>query len=113
MLDVRTLRADPQGVAKALRTKGFDLDVQRFETLEASRKTLQQDTEQLQNERNTSSRAIGKAKAQGEDIEPLLAAVKNLGDKLDACQADLIDMHHAVGTRDEQHQKQCRASHQA
>ena len=47
------------------------------------------DTEKLQSERNASAKNIGKAKAQGEDIEPLLAAVKDLGDKLDSNEAEL------------------------
>jgi seryl-tRNA synthetase len=44
---------------------------------------VQVETERLQAERNTKSKSIGKAKAAGEDIEPLLAAVGDLGAKLD------------------------------
>ena len=79
MLDVKRLRADAEGCAALLRTKGFELDVAAFTTLETRRRELQQRTEQLQNERNTKSKSIGQAKAQGEDIEPLLAEVGDLG----------------------------------
>jgi seryl-tRNA synthetase len=57
--------------------------------LEERRKALQVETEQLQSERNTSAKSIGKAKAQGEDIEPLLAAVKDLGERLEASESSL------------------------
>lgn len=84
MLDVRALRQDPQSAAQRLKIRGFDFDVERFDLLEAQRKDLQSQTEQLQNERNTKSKAIGKAKAAGEDIAPLVEEVGNLGERLDA-----------------------------
>jgi seryl-tRNA synthetase len=84
MLDVKRLRSDPEGCAESLRVKGYELDVARFSELESSRRVLQQETEQLQSERNSKSKAIGQAKARGEDIEPLVAEVGNLGDRLEA-----------------------------
>ena len=84
MLDVKRLRADPQACAVALQTKGYTLDVERFVELEEQRRMLQQETEQLQSERNAKSKSIGQAKAQGEDIEPLVAEVGDLGARLDA-----------------------------
>nr|WP_298415724.1 serine--tRNA ligase [uncultured Halomonas sp.] len=91
MLDPKLLRSDLDSVAKRLATRGFTLDVNRFETLETQRRELQTETERLQNERNTRSKAIGKAKASGEDIEPLLAEVSDLGERLDAAKAQLAE----------------------
>ncbi len=84
MLDSKVLRADPEAVRAKLKVKGFDFDVDRFEALEAERRVLQTETEQLQSERNAKSRSIGQAKAAGEDIEPLKAEVGDLGVRLDA-----------------------------
>lgn len=81
MLDPKLLRKDIDAVAAQLARRGYTLDVEQFNTLEAQRKELQVRTQELQNERNTKSKSIGKAKAQGEDIKPLLAEVANLGDK--------------------------------
>ncbi len=89
MLDTRILRQDPKAVAARLTTKGFELDVARFQALEAERATLQQDTEKLQHERNRKSKAIGQAKARGEDIAPLVAEVGGLGDRLNDLRARL------------------------
>ena len=62
MLDIKLLRADPQAVAGRLKVKGFELDVALFEQLEGERRRLQEQTEQLQNERNVKSRALDKRK---------------------------------------------------
>jgi len=72
MLDSKLLRQDPAAVAAALAIKGFAFDVAQYSALEARRKEQQTLTESLQNERNSSSKNIGKAKANGEDIQPLL-----------------------------------------
>jgi seryl-tRNA synthetase len=83
MLDPRLVRTEPQTVADALAKRGFKLDIPAIEALESRRKSLQVETEQLQNERNTRSKHIGKAKAAGEDIAPLLAEVENLKSQLE------------------------------
>lgn len=89
MLDARLLRDDLENTAKRLAQRGFKLDTAGFALLEESRKSLQVKTQELQNERNVRSKSIGKAKAAGEDIAPLLAQVGQLGDDLDAAKAEL------------------------
>ena len=84
MIDPKLLRQSAAEVAANLARRGFEFDVDAYLALEERRKALQVETEQLQSERNASAKNIGKAKAQGEDIEPLLAAVKDLGDRLEA-----------------------------
>ncbi|MBZ9568720.1 serine--tRNA ligase [Modicisalibacter tunisiensis] len=93
MLDPKLLRSDLEDVAQRLAKRGFTLDTAQFEALESQRRTLQTETEQLQNERNTRSKAIGKAKAAGEDIQPLLDEVSDLGDRLDAAKSRLAEVH--------------------
>lgn len=89
MLDTRILREDPEAVRGRLLVRGFDLDVARFSALEEQRKSLQTATEALQHERNTKSKAIGQAKANGEDIAPLVEQVGDLGDRLADAKARL------------------------
>jgi seryl-tRNA synthetase len=83
------LRNELERVRANLARRGFVLDIAAFETLEAGRRELQQRVEQLRNERNVKSKAIGRAKAQGGDIAPLLAEVEHLGGALAACEAEL------------------------
>jgi len=92
MIDPKLLRQSAADVAANLARRGFEFDADGYLALEERRKALQVETEQLQSERNASARQIGKAKAQGEDIEPLLAAVKDLGDRLEASQASLQEV---------------------
>ncbi len=89
MIDPKLLRQSADDVAANLARRGFEFDTEAYLALEERRKSLQVETEKLQSERNASAKNIGKAKAQGEDIEPLLAAVKDLGDKLDSNEAEL------------------------
>ena len=96
MLDPKRLRAELELVAEQLARRGYQLDVEKMKSLEEQRKALQIEQQELQNERNTKSKSIGKAKAAGEDVQPLLDEVAGLGDKLkavsdksDAVQAEL------------------------
>ncbi|WP_414501235.1 MULTISPECIES: serine--tRNA ligase [unclassified Zymobacter] len=82
MFDPKLLRNDLETVAKRLASRGFIIDADELGSLEAQRRELQASTEALQSERNERSRAIGRAKANGEDIAPLLAEVDGLGDRL-------------------------------
>ena len=83
MLDPKLLRTDPGQVAGRLRIKKYQLDVDAFLRLEEQRKSLQMSTETLQSERKRRSRYIGHARSRGEDIQPLLDEVTNLGTELD------------------------------
>ncbi|MAB21900.1 MAG: serine--tRNA ligase, partial [Idiomarina sp.] len=89
MLDAKYFREELDNTAEALAKRGFDLDVAKLSKLEEQRKEVQVRTEQLQAERNSRSKAIGKAKAAGEDIQPLLDAVSDLGDQLDSAKEEL------------------------
>ncbi len=95
MIDTKLLRTELDAVAASLAKRGFVLDKAAFIALEEQRKTLQVQTEALQAQRNTSAKNIGKAKAAGADIQPLLDEVADLGDQLDAAKAQL----NAVQTR--------------
>ncbi len=88
MLDAKQLRSDLDNIATQLAKRGFTLDTTTINALEEQRKAIQVKTQELQNERNTRSKSIGQAKARGEDIAPLLAAVSQLGDELDAAKAE-------------------------
>lgn len=84
MLDPKLLRTDLERIAAALARRGYQLETGQIAELEARRKALQVEAQDLQNERNTRSKAIGKAKAAGEDIQPLLDEVASLGERMKA-----------------------------
>ena len=89
MLDPKLFRNDLDNTVAQLKRRGFDFEVDHYLELESERKRLQVQVQELQNERNSSSKKIGQAKAQGEDIQPLLDAVSDLGDKLKVIENEL------------------------
>ncbi len=90
MLDPTLLRQNPAELAARLHeTRGFELDAAALESLESERKQIQVRTQELQNLRNTRSKAIGQAKAKGEDVSALMAEVAGFGEELKASEARL------------------------
>jgi len=96
MLDPRLLRTELGFVARQLSRRGFALDTARIEALEGQRKDIQVRTQQLQAERNSRSKSIGKAKKAGEDIALLLAQVAELGDQLKAAETELTRLQNRL-----------------
>ena len=92
MLDSKLLRTNIKFVVEELNRRNFSFDVAEFNKLEDQRKIIQVQTQDLQNLRNTKSKAIGQAKASGENIEPLLEEVSDLGEKLDNAKSALNDL---------------------
>jgi len=92
MLDPKLLRNELQQVAEKLKRRNFHLDVDAISQLEEKRKIIQIKTQELQNERNTISKSIGKAKSSGEDIQPLLDQVANMGEELKQAESQLSEL---------------------
>ena len=93
MLDPALLRSQlAETAARLAETRGYTLDVAAVESLESARKQLATETQDLQNLRNTRSKAIGQAKAKGEDTAALMAEVAGIGDKLKANEARLAEV---------------------
>ncbi|MEG8119947.1 serine--tRNA ligase, partial [Xanthomonas hortorum pv. gardneri] len=83
MLDPALLRQHPADLAERLRsTRSFALDTAKLESLESERKRMQVRTQELQSLRNSKSKAIGQAKAKGEDVTALMAEVAGFADEL-------------------------------
>ncbi|MGH8672446.1 MAG: serine--tRNA ligase, partial [Burkholderiales bacterium] len=92
MLDIQMLRNDLDQAVDGLARRGFVLDRKAFLDLEQERKTIQTQTQELQAYRNQGSKAIGQAKAKGEDINLVMAQISNMGDELKAAEARLAEI---------------------
>ena len=97
MLDIQLFRKDIDAVAQRLATRGFQLDVAAFQALEAERKQLQTQTEELQARRNSLSKQIGVLKGKGEDASAVMAEVGGIGDTLKASAARLDEIQAHLG----------------
>jgi seryl-tRNA synthetase len=92
MLDPKLLRNEAEEIAAQLKRRGFELDLDLLAQLEQERKQAQLEAQELQTERNARSKNIGKAKAAGEDITPLLKEIEDLGDRHKAAEARLAEV---------------------
>jgi seryl-tRNA synthetase len=89
MIDPKLIRQSTHEVAANLARRNFEFDADAYLALEDRRKSLQVEVEALRADKNLSAKSVGKAKARGEDIEPLLAAVKDLGERLEKSDGEL------------------------
>jgi len=89
MLDPKLVRSNIEDIAQKLIIKKYKFDTNRFSELEEQRKLIQTQTEELQSERNTRSKSIGKAKASGVDIAPLIAEMDEIGNNLETAKTEL------------------------
>jgi len=96
MLDIRQLRTDPQGVAANLARRGYALDLTQFSALEASRKEAQIEVDRLRSEVNSVSKAVGQAKAKGQDVTPLLARGTELGALVKHVDQKLVELQEGI-----------------
>lgn len=96
MLESKLLRGNIGFVVEQLKRRNFSFDVDEYNELENQRKIIQVQTQELQNLRNTKSKSIGQAKASGENIEPLLEEVSELGDKLDIAKDQLQEIQSKI-----------------
>ena len=92
MLDIQLLRGDLAGVAQRLAARGYKLDVDGFNALEAERKQVQTETQDLQAKRNQLSKQIGQMRGKGEDVTALMAEVAGQADRLKALEGQLGDL---------------------
>ncbi len=92
MLDPKLLRNEAEEIAAQLKRRGFELDLDLLAQLEQERKQAQLEAQELQTERNARSKNIGKAKAAGEDITPLLKEIEDLGDRHKAAEVRLAEV---------------------
>ena len=102
MLDPKLLRQQPHELVAVLKSRGYDLDVDKFTKLESQRKVLQIDTETLQNQRNTLSQEIGNAKRAGDSADELMSKVETISTSLKAKQTELNDLLDLIRNLQEQ-----------
>ena len=89
MIDPKLLRSDPDAVARNLARRGFVLDVSALRALEETRKPWAVEVDRLRAERNAQAKAVGQAKARGEDLTALIARGEGLTAELARAEGEL------------------------
>ena len=96
MLEIQQLRTDLDTVTRQLAKRGYAFPTEAFNTLEAERKTIQTQTQELQAQRNAASKKIGNAKSKGEDVSAIMAEVAHLGDALKQAETQLEQIQNSL-----------------
>lgn len=96
MLEIQQLRTDLDNVTQQLAKRGFAFPTEAFNQLEAERKTIQTQTQELQAQRNAVSKKIGYAKSKGEDVSAIMAEVAHLGDALKQAETQLEQIQNSL-----------------
>ena len=89
MIDTNLLKEGSKPVTEKLKLKNYDLDIELFDSLEADRKKLQTETEDLQAQRNSFSKNYGILKKEGKDDESLRKKIESINSKLDLLTGEL------------------------
>jgi len=82
MIDINLLREDSKKIASLLKERGFNLDIQKYESLEKDRKVIQVKAQELQGQRNQFSKKIGIEKGKGNDASDLMTQVNIIAETL-------------------------------
>ncbi len=82
MLDPKLFRQELDELVEKLKWRGYAFDVDQYQSLENRRKSLQEQTEELQALRNRISKEIGIAKSKNENVKDLMHKVSTLGDEI-------------------------------
>ena len=96
MLEIQQLRTDLDAVTRQLAKRGYAFPTEAFNALEAERKTIQTQTQELQAQRNAASKKIGNAKSKGEDVSAIMAEVAHLGDALKQAETQLEQIQNSL-----------------
>tara|TARA_B100000963_G_scaffold93621_1_gene80588 strand:+ start:4686 stop:5933 length:1248 start_codon:yes stop_codon:yes gene_type:complete len=96
MIDIKKLRDNIQNAQEVLFTRGYDLDVQKFEELDKNRKNLQIESEDLQSKRKTLSNEFGKLKSTGQSTDDLKSKIDSINDDLKTKSNELTKILNAL-----------------
>ena len=89
MLDVRLIREQPDAVRRGLATKGGADLIPELLELDADRRRLVRESENLKALRNKASEAIGQAKRRGEDAGAEQARMREVGERIKTLDIEL------------------------
>ncbi|MDO4895695.1 MULTISPECIES: serine--tRNA ligase [Moraxella] len=96
MLDPKLLRGDLQELASKLATRGYDLDIAFWQSVEEERKSIQVATEALQAKKNAGAKQVGELKRQGLDTTELMAQMQAVSEEMKAAENTLRELQNTI-----------------
>lgn len=96
MLDPKLLRGDLTALQERLATRGYDLDINFWQDMEAKRKAIQVKTEDLQAQKNAGAKKIGELKRAGENADELLAQMEKVSEQMKLAESELKELQTVI-----------------
>ncbi|MDF3127897.1 serine--tRNA ligase [Kiritimatiellaeota bacterium B1221] len=96
MLDIKSLRENPEAAKTKWASRGLDVDVEALLAKDVRRREIITELEQLQHTRKASSKEIGMKKKAGEDATEAMAAVRAIGDQISALEKEKAEVNEAL-----------------
>ncbi len=82
MHDLKAIRDNPEAFDRALARRGWDPVTPELLALDSRRRSAQTELQELQTRRNQVSREIGIVRGKGGDVDPLMATVADIKDRM-------------------------------
>ena len=91
MIDLKAIQKNPEILAQALAARHSSIDVAEFQALDAERRRLLTEVENLKSQRNAASAEVAQRKRAGESAEETIAALGQLSDRIKALDVETED----------------------
>lgn len=93
MLDIRSIRQDPEAVKQGMRNRGKDMDAQidALVAVDEQRRGLAQRADALKAEQNKAGKEIPARKRAGESTDAIMARMKQIAEEVRALDAELAE----------------------
>ena len=96
MFDINLIRNDAEAVKRGLQRKQMNVDVGRILDMDSRRRQMVTERDELRKERNELSKQVGKVKAQGGDADAVMAASRELGERVKNLETEISGLDEAI-----------------
>lgn len=96
MLDPKLLRGNLEELQAKLATRGYELDIAFWQSVEEQRKSIQVETENLQAQKNAGAKKIGELKRNGENADELLKQMEQVSEQMKIAENKLRELQQTI-----------------
>lgn len=96
MIDIKLAQKEPEIVARALKLRNSEIDINEFIKLDTKRRNLLAEVEQMKARQNKASQEIGRRKREGADASALITEMSELANKIKKLDIEVSEIKSAV-----------------
>ena len=95
MLDIKLIRENPEKINELLKRRNPELSIDKIIEIDADRRKIQAQADELRAKRKTESQKIGMMKKNGENTDAIQEEVRALGDEVKALEEKQVELDNA------------------